>query len=182
MAAAGKSANDDGLIETTVTFLQMPARPILPPIAAPTGRHALLRAENCPIGFYRYLYDVVGRDWTWVDRKRLDDKALGAILADPKTEIYVLYMDGWPAGYFELDLREHPRRINLSYFGLVAQAIGKGAGRWLLAQAIGMAWDRAPQLFTVNTCTLDHPSALPLYQRMGFVVYDRMQAFVDPKV
>ena len=169
MAAAGNSADDSGLIETTVTFLQMSARPALPPIAAPAGRHALLRVESCPVGYYRYLYDVVGRDWTWVDRKRLDDRALGAILAEPKNEIYVLYMDGWPAGYFELDLREHPRRINLSYFGLVAQAIG-------------MAWDRAPQLFTVNTCTLDHPSALPLYQRMGFVVYDRMQAFVDPKV
>jgi GNAT superfamily N-acetyltransferase len=182
MAAAGSSGDQNGLIETTVTFLQMQARPPLPPIAAPAIRHALLRVENCPIDFYRYLYDVVGRDWYWVDRKRLGDKALGAILADPKTEIYVLYAEGWPAGYFELDLRDHPRRINLSYFGLVKEAIGKGMGRWLLAQAIEIAWDRAPHVFTVNTCTLDHPSALPLYQRMGFVVYDRMKAFVDPKV
>jgi len=30
---------------------------------------------------------------------------------------------------------------------------------------------------TVNTCTLDHPRALPLYQRLGFTAYNREERF-----
>ena len=43
-------------------------------------------------------------------------------------------------------------------------------GRFLLGTAIHTAWE-APgtERVTVNTCTLDHPRALGLYQRMGFV-------------
>jgi len=179
-----EAANDGrpGLIETTVTFLEMSARPgglHVPPPAVP---HVLLRVENCPLGYYRYLYDAVGRDWVWVDRKRMSDEALGAILSNPKTEIYVLHVRGAPAGFYELDFREMPERANLSYFGLMGPAIGKGFGRWLLGQAIETAWDRGPFRLTVNTCTLDHPTALPLYQRMGFSVFDRMQVMIDPKV
>lgn len=173
---------NDALIETTVTFLEMRGRPSglhVPPPAVP---HMLMRVEDCPLGYYRYLYDVVGRDWVWVDRKRLSDEALGAIIGDPKVEIYVLHVKGAPSGFFELDFRDSPVRANLAYFGLVGAAIGKGFGRWLLAQAIETAWDRGPNRLTVNTCTLDHPSALPLYQRMGYSVYDRMQVMIDPRV
>jgi hypothetical protein len=34
----------------------------------------------------------------------------------------------------------------------------------------------------VHTCTFDHPRALGLYQRAGFVVYDRRRvSFDDPR-
>jgi len=30
----------------------------------------------------------------------------------------------------------------------------------------------------IQTCTLDHPNALPLYQRLGFQAYDRKQVVI----
>ena len=48
-----------------------------PKLRAPPGKLALLRAENPTVSFYRYLYDAVGRDWLWTDRKRLSDKPAG---------------------------------------------------------------------------------------------------------
>jgi GNAT superfamily N-acetyltransferase len=97
---------------------------------------------------------------------------LRAILDDPAVSVHVLYVDGTPAGYFELDGRAGDT-VDLAYFGVMPEFIGLRLGPWLLGQAIGMAWDRDPARVTVNTCTLDHPKALPLYQRFGFEVYDR---------
>ncbi len=154
---------------TTVTHLEMRENPRVhcPP---PFGHYALFRAVDMPIHFYRYLYHVVGHNHVWVHRKKLDDEALAAIVHSPNVEIYVLYLDGSPAGFFELDLRHLPR-AELSFLGIVPEFIGRGLGRFLLCEAIRTAWDRNPSKVTIQTCTLDHPRALPLYQRHGFVPY-----------
>ena len=44
-----------------------------------------------------------------------------------------------------------------------------------IGQALDMLWHREPGRVLVNTCTLDHPKALPLYQRFGFRPYDRRE-------
>jgi GNAT superfamily N-acetyltransferase len=81
--------------------------------------------------------------------------------------IHVLYQGGEPAGFFELDARSWPA-INLSYFGLMPQAIGRGLGYAFLRQAVDLVWARGARIMTVNTCTADHPRALPTYLCAGF--------------
>ena len=112
---------------TTVTHLEMPAEPVHAkrPCPCPRGKCALLRAERPPIHFYRYLYDAIGRDYVWVNRKRLTDLELGAIIHDENVEIYVLYMNGVPAGFAELDFRFMPR-AELSFLGLMPEFIEIG--------------------------------------------------------
>ncbi|HSC61507.1 MAG TPA: hypothetical protein VLC29_09750, partial [Rhizomicrobium sp.] len=63
-------------IPTVVTFLGMDAKPAALPPPLPKGKIAIIKAENPPVHFYRYLYDTVGRDYYWVDRKKLTDAAL----------------------------------------------------------------------------------------------------------
>jgi len=155
-----------------ITYLAMTQRPALPRIEPATRKLALLKAEMQGVGYYRYLYDAVGRDWFWTDRKRLTDAELGAILHDPRVEVYVLYVDGVPAGFYELDRRQ-AKRVDLAYFGIVGEFQGQRLGPYLLGRAIEAAWSHGPERVTVNTCTLDHPKALPLYQRFGFVPYAR---------
>ncbi len=53
--------------------------------------------------------------------------------------------------------------------------IGLALGPYLLGQAIEALWQKEPSRVLVNTCTLDHPKALPLYQRFGFRPYDRQE-------
>jgi len=48
-----------------------------------------------------------------------------------------------------------------------------GIGKWLLSEAIRTAWATKPQSLHVETCTLDAPHALALYQKMGFKPYER---------
>ena len=165
-------------ISTVVTFLEMKARPHAIPPPLPKGKVALLRAEHPPVHFYRYLYDAVGRDYKWVDRKKLSDAELAELLRDERIEVYVLYVDGCPAGICELDYRE--KNIGqLAYFGLMPDYIGRKLSYFFLYHAALNAWARPIARLLVNTCTLDHPRALPLYQRLGFVPYSREDRYIE---
>jgi GNAT superfamily N-acetyltransferase len=157
-------------IETIVTFLEMTAEP-LHHIAPPSSlKLMLMRAENITLSFYRFLYDTVGRDYNWDDRSNLSDLELANLIHAEDVEVWVLYVGGQPAGYFEL-VPNDASTIELEYFGLMPEFQGKGLGNWLLAEAIRAAWAKLPKRVIVQTCTLDGPAALPLYQKMGFTPY-----------
>jgi len=169
-------------LEATVTFLEMFRRPEGPRREPPAalGKIALLRAENPTVRFYRFLYEGVGKAYHWVERRRMSDAELGRIVQDPRIEILVAYVNGVPAGYVEVDARRAPKAVDIAYFGLMPEFIGKRLGDWLLRAGLDQAWSKNPERVTVNTNTLDHPRALPLYQRHGFVPYDRRQMFIEP--
>jgi GNAT superfamily N-acetyltransferase len=90
----------------------------------------------------------------------------------------VLYVLGVPAGYVELDARIKPE-IEIGYFGLLPDFIGQKLGPYLLSFAVHEAWRRRPSRLWVHTCSLDHPSALGLYQRLGFVPYKQETELAD---
>jgi GNAT superfamily N-acetyltransferase len=155
------------IVQTTITYLAMEAKPAhLPPLPS-SPRLAIMKAEKIPLHFYRYLYETVGGAWLWIERLHLDDEALARKVHREGIEIYVLYANGAPAGYYELDFGK-PKRTNLAYFGLMPEWTGFRIGPWFLGSAITTAFSRGAEEVTVNTCTLDHPAALPLYQKLGF--------------
>lgn len=169
-------------VEVTITYLEMTERPAQLNVPPPRGmRLALLHAYRPSVGFYRYLYDTVGAPWLWYERRAMDDTALRAIIQDDGVEIYVLYANGVPAGYAELDRRASDE-IELAYFGLMPDFIGRRLGPYLLASALGTAWTYEPRRVWLHTNTRDHPKALRLYQRFGFRPYDQVRQTVpDPR-
>jgi len=177
------AAGRDPKLRFTITYLEMTERPAMPPVHPPSNlKFALMLARRPTVAFYRYLYNSVGGDWRWWYRRQMPDEELAGILADERVEVFVLYVDGAPAGYFELDRREEPV-IDLAYFGLMPHCVGRGVGRFLLYCAVEQAWSYEPQRLTVNTNSMDHPRALPLYQKMGFVPYrQEQQEIIDPQI
>ncbi|GAB4169281.1 MAG: hypothetical protein OHK0024_04820 [Thalassobaculales bacterium] len=164
-------------VETVVTYLQMTARPTRPTVPLPAGpRLSVQRAVQPPLPFYRFLYNTVGADWDWTVRRSMSDEALAAIIHDPLVEVFVLSVDGAPGGYCELDRRREATPgagIEIAYFGLLPWAVGRGLGWWFLNWAVDQAWSYNPARVWLHTCDLDHPRALPNYQRAGFVPFDR---------
>ena len=155
------------LVAVDVTFLRMDRPPNWP---APRLEPPLVVERlqpRCPVARYRRLYDGVGHDYVWWLRRTLDDEELDALLDDPAISIHVLHDGGRELGFYELDRRGWPN-TNLSYFGLMPEAIGRGLGMALLRHAIRTAWDEGCFTMTVNTCTADHPRALPNYVKAGF--------------
>ncbi len=154
-------------VSVTVTFLRMDRPPTDQPPALPAG-YAIVRAANPSVAFYRYLYNTVGADYVWWLRRTMSDSELQELLGLREVSIHTLYVEGEPAGFFELDDRGSPD-VNLSYFGLMPWAVGTGIGYRFLRAAIDTAWrHKGAHGMTVNTCTADHPRALPTYIRSGF--------------
>ena len=154
-------------IDVTVTFLEMDTPPAYYPSLPYNRQIALLKTRAIPLHFYRYLQDRVGRKWQWVNVLRLNDEELSAGLHREDRDIRVLYVDGAPAGFF--DIKPHlPDEVELAYFGMMEHATGQGIGRWFLGAAIEACWSHKPRRVTVQTCTLVHPAALSLYQKLGF--------------
>ncbi|MGC4106166.1 MAG: hypothetical protein QM753_07395 [Thermomicrobiales bacterium] len=69
----------------------------------------------------------------------MDDETLAATLNDKRNSVTVLYVNGAPAGFFEL-LQVDEDTIELSHFGLFERALGLGIGKWFLLQTLYAAW------------------------------------------
>ena len=175
-AAAGKRT-----VLVTVTYLEMTSPDQRSPAPGWTEPVTVERAERPPVAFYRYLYDAVGADWDWYVRRRLSDDALAAIIHDDAVEVYVLHVRGVPAGYAEFDRRIEDE-VEIAYFGLMPDYVGRGLGPALLGWALETAWSYGPRRVWLHTCSLDHPKALAVYRRAGFTVYDREVVSVETEL
>ncbi|HTI49639.1 MAG TPA: GNAT family N-acetyltransferase [Planctomycetaceae bacterium] len=153
----------------TTTYLQMLSHPgrVVPP---PRDGLLVMQAKHPTIAYYRFIYGEVGREWHWGRCNRLSDEELAKIIHDPLQEVHVLYVDGVPAGFAELD-RRTPGDIELLQFGLIHDFLGQGLGKFFLQRMIDHAFSYSPKRFWLHTCTLDHPIALAHYQKAGFTIY-----------
>ena len=128
------------------------------------------------------LFKLIGENWLWHSRIEMTDEKLSGILRHPAVGVYRLFRGQTVAGLLELDFRE-PGDCELSFFGLVPDEIGKGAGRFLMSEAIRLAWAKAIKRFWVHTCTFDHPAALSFYRRSGFTPYQTaIEIHPDPRL
>jgi len=166
-------------IEVTVTFLEMQRQPAHYPHPPTNINLALMKTRDMPLHFYRYLQDRVGRKWHWVNVLRLGDEELEAKIRKPGRDIRVLYIDGAPAGFFDIN-PYNDDETEIAYFGMMEHVTGMGLGRWFLGAAIEAAWATNPRQIVVQTCTLDHPAALPLYQKLGFSPVGQKNEMVQP--
>jgi GNAT superfamily N-acetyltransferase len=160
----------DGRVRIRVTYLEMREKPtevVAPPDDRPV---AILHLRQPTLSYYRYLYETVGRPWGWTTRDEQSDEQVLEIIQHPDTEIHVLHVDGVPAGFAELDFRGRPD-VELIFLGMVPEFIGQRWGPVLLSHAVEAAWACRPERFWLHTCNLDHPKAVAVYERAGFVQY-----------
>lgn len=147
---------------------------------APIPPGYVVRRASCEPDLYRELYDGVGNEYHWRDRRSWSEQQLRAHLAKPGIGIWVLWQGTLPRGFFEL-ARHDDGSVEIAYFGLMPAGIGQGLGRALLTRAIEEAWSLRPEPSRVwlHTCTLDHPAALANYLARGFRVTGTEQYTVD---
>ena len=150
------------------TTLEMHSAPRKYPSIQTKSTLAIMQAVDIPLSFYRYLYGQVGAAHYWYVRNHLSDAQLSAVLHAPQTRINILYYDGAPAGFAELNLSQLPEFVEIVYFGLCPDYIGRGLGKWFLGQSVQFCWEQKPEYLKISTDTLDHPHALSSYQKLGF--------------
>ena len=156
-------------VGVVVTFLRMDRPPAEAAPALPPGLR-VLPEPYCTVETYRSLYNPIGAAHVWWLRRAMPDYQLAALLRNPAISIHVLRdAQDRAHGFYELDTLPWPS-VNLSYFGLMPHAVGHGMGFAFLRHAVDEVWRRGARAMTVNTCTADHPRALPTYVRAGFRV------------
>jgi GNAT superfamily N-acetyltransferase len=154
-------------IQVRRTLLEMRSPADLSPAATPDPEPMVERLQPCSPAMFRYLYAEVGRAFRWTDRLSWTDEQVARHLADPRTSLWLLSWHEMPAGYFELRAHDD-NSVEIAYFGLLLEFIGRGWGKYLLTRAAGAAWALGPARVWLHTCTLDHPAALPNYVNRGF--------------
>ena len=170
----------DGEIAAVVTYLEM----LEPPREDPPPSPLTIKPMSKPdMNDYRRLFRLVGERWLWFSRLILEDAKLAAIIRHPKVELFAVVDEGGgEVGMLELDFRE-AGQCELAFVGLMPELSGQGHGRWLLAEALRLAWRDGVRRIHVHTCTLDHPAALAAYRRAGFKPIRRaIERFPDPRL
>ena len=121
--------------------------------------------------FNRDFYFRVGQRWDWTDKRPWTDDQWKEYATAPELWTFAGYFEDALAGYYELR-RDAENGIEIAYFGLLPEFIGRGFGGALLTSAIEEAWRISPKpRVWVHTCNRDHPQALANYQARGMVVY-----------
>jgi len=156
-------------LETLTWHLEMKERPSKPAPAFPGG-FSISTGSRPELREYLSIYRAVGDKYNWYDRLLMPQDVLQEKLNSRHTLIiYLLYQQDI-AGFAELDLSV-PGDAEIVYFGICDAYTGKKAGMPFLKQVIDLAWEYATHRVWLHTCDLDHPAALPLYQKAGFIVY-----------
>jgi GNAT superfamily N-acetyltransferase len=169
-----------GHLANVVTCLEMHARPVLRP--AHDDSFSLERMGTADTDRFRALFRAIGQDIMWFSRLIIPEEKLSAIIGDPNVFCFALVKEGRDIGLLELDFREGGQ-CELSFFGVVPTAVGGGAGRYLMNEALTRAWAQPISRMWVHTCHFDHPSALAFYQRSGFRPYAVMvEVHPDPRL
>src|SRR5205823_11716621 len=125
--------------------------------------------------FNRDMYFQVGEQWRWIDRRPWTDEQWKGYADAPELRTFAAYFDDALAGYYELRRESEPDgqngAVEIAYFGLLPDFVGRGLGGALLTSAIEEAWRISPSRVWVHTCNRDHPQALANYQARGLVIY-----------
>lgn len=152
-------------------YLEMTSRADFAPAFVRARDIEIVLMEMPDLGFYKFLYQSVGEEWAWRDRLQMSNAELRHILTSPDTQVHIMYVSGSPAGYVEL-FRHADDSVEIAYFGLRRDYMGRGLGKHLLSYGVDQAWQMGARRVWLHTCNLDGPHALANYQKRGFRIYD----------
>jgi len=155
---------------TTIYYLQMCDPAAFRPKAAPPGFEVGLVDPPDP-EVNRRFYELVGTQWRWIERLAWSDADWQQYVHRDVLSTWIGRLRAEPVGYFELESQGHGD-VQIVYFGLLPEQIGRGLGGPLLSAAVQCAWDTpGARRVWVHTCTHDHQHALDNYRKRGFEVF-----------
>jgi GNAT superfamily N-acetyltransferase len=158
------------IIKTKTTYLEMRSPPAWR-IEPPSAGVEVLAASAPSTDDYLAWYRAVGETWQWTDRLQMATDELQALLDEPGVSVLLLRVDRQTAGFVEIDGRDG-NDVEIKYFGLYPEFIGRGLGKYFLNAIIHEVWRSPRQRLWLHTCDCDSEAALPNYLKAGFEIFD----------
>ncbi len=154
------------------TYMEMTERPVLA-AEQPDYPLRLERLERPSRADYLALFRLVGEPWLWCERLLETEAGLDAILKDPSHQVYAVRDErDAPVGMLDLEFGR-PGEAKIAYLGLLPDLTGQGHGRWLIGEALRLAWRPDVDSLHLVTNSIDHPAAIRSYLRAGFRPFAR---------
>src|SRR5215470_10234143 len=125
------------------TYLEMHSPDQLRAKRCADARFQIRERKDRDWRFNRDLYLAVGQIWSWSDKRVWTDEQWKEYVRELRT--FGAYYDDSLAGYYELR-RDDEGGVEIAYFGLLPEFIGRGLGRALLTSAIEEAWRLSPSV------------------------------------
>lgn len=171
-----------GRFRSVITDLEMKHPPAAPVPSPPRPGISVERWHRPARDEYLALFRRIGDPWLWFGRLEQSAAELDRLLASPDHEIWRLRDGATEAGLCELD-RSVVGEVEIAYFGLIPEAIGRGLAGYFLRTMLQRAWGEGVERVWLHTCTEDHPAALDFYCHLGFRVCGKRAAWVpDPRL
>ena len=158
-----------GRLANACTYLEMMRPPASTCRPMPPGLR-LERLTGADAARYAGLYRAVGETWLWAAHLKKSPAEIARLLDHAAVETHVAAGPQGDIGLLQLEW-DREDSAEVTYFGIRADAIGKGIGRWLMDEAIARAFARPIRRLWLHTCNFDHPKALGFYQAAGFKIY-----------
>ena len=158
-------------METQVTTYYLELRSVeeLEPSGPEVPDLEIREAKIASPELVRFLYTAVGRAWRWTDRLSWPYSKWLAHLERPEVEVWIAYLEGVIAGYVELE-RQPGESVEIAYFGLLRQFMGRGIGGLFLSDTVERAFGKGARRVWLYTCSLDSPRRGDRL-RFGFGLY-----------
>ncbi|MEM6712711.1 MAG: GNAT family N-acetyltransferase [Pseudomonadota bacterium] len=176
-----------GCLATVETSLERTTPPKPESYPLPTG-FKLVHPNPVDLEDFKSLFRAVGDPWLWFGRLTKSDEDILSILTTPMTTLrYLVHPSDGLVGLFEAQQQQSETGNNdtleVTYFGLVPEATGKGLGPSLMEHGLAEAWSPSITSIWLHTCTFDSPAALSFYRRQGFRAFkQRLEIGPDPRL
>jgi len=154
-------------MKSTVYYLEMSSRGEFCPSEIPDGLE--LRSVR-DWALNERLYREVGHGM-WADRLVWTEEQWQEWVGREGLETCLAFYEGEEAGYVEFE-RQEGGNVEIVYFGLRPEMLGKGLGAAMLTMVVQWIWESEETLrIWLHTCTEDHPHAISNYEKRGFCLF-----------
>ena len=138
----------------------------------PSNDYILKKISKNDFQLNKFFYKQIGKNYQWSDRLTWTDRQWINYVSNPDVFAYVLMRRKDVVGFFEFIYHQNKLEIEIAYFGILKEYMGKKLGGYMLSEAIKKSFTFNIKRVWVHTCSLDHKNALKNYLSRGMKVYN----------
>ncbi|MBN1252064.1 MAG: GNAT family N-acetyltransferase, partial [Bacteroidales bacterium] len=124
------------------------------------------------------FFTGVGLPFKWYSRLKWNISEWQNYFKNNNVKTYLGFHRNKLIGYYELEIQAD-NNIEIMFFGLLPNQIGKALGSKFLSHAINSSWKLNPKRIYLHTCSIDHQFAYQNYVSRGFELYKQEDEIED---
>jgi len=153
-------------------YLEIKSINELSDVKKPGNKLTLEQVSSNDFQLNKFFYKQIGKYHNWFDRLVWTNKNWIEYVSNSNLFTFVLKKNENIAGFFELIYHKDKLEIEIVYFGILKEYLGKKLGGYMLSVAIKKSFSYNIKRVWLRTSSLDHENALKNYLARGMKIYN----------